>query len=343
MKKWLSVLLAVFLLAGVCAGCGETPSGKVEELEELKGRVVYSIGQGNVPDLVFRYLLQKAGVEYRLGDTAQEGVVSLAYVAEGTEFIGGLTAGKMNYGVISEPAATVALGKVNDAQRMFDVQQLYTQLTNTQNGYPQAALVIKKSFLDAHTAYVQSFLTTFKQDVKWAESQPAAALQALKDAGSTSVPQLTADIAKGCNLGFVSAKTCKAQLLDFYNGINGVALEGEQKAVPKLPDDNFFIDVDELLNRDIPAQEDIVGEVNIYAPDGAPAISLSKMIADGSGGADTKYHIVQPTDIGPSVQTGAADIAIMPTNAAAKLYGAGAGIVMLGVTNFGSLYMIGKA
>ena len=37
-----------------------------------------------------------------------------------------------------------------------------------------------------------------------------------------------------------------------------------------------------------------------------------------------------------------ADIAVMPTNAAAIRYAADKSIIMLGVTNFGSLYLIGR-
>ena len=51
MKKILAVVISALLGLSVLIGCGsDTPSGKVEELEGLKGRVVYSIGQGNVPD-----------------------------------------------------------------------------------------------------------------------------------------------------------------------------------------------------------------------------------------------------------------------------------------------------
>ncbi|MDE6398278.1 MAG: ABC transporter substrate-binding protein [Clostridiales bacterium] len=330
MKRLLSIVFAALIGAGLLCGCNDSPKGKVEELEELKGRVVYSIGQGQVPDLVFRYLLKEAGVEYRLADTPKEGVVSLAYVGEGTEIVGGLAAGKMQYGVLSEPAATVALGKAEGVSRMLDIQALYNKVTGSKNGYPQAALVVKKEFLAAHPGYVADFVAKFKEGAKWAETEPAAALEQIMNAGSTSVPVLTAEIAKGCNLGFTAAADCKKQLVSFYEGLDSVKDAGTAPVGAKLPNDDFY-------QGEITGESEAGVRAKVYAPDGAPAISIAKMIYDGF---DADFSIVPPANIVAKVMTDA-DIAIMPTNAAAAKAD-DAGVVMLGVTNFGSLYMLGK-
>ena len=341
MKKLLCIIAPVFMALCALTGCGNgSPAGKVEELEGLKGRVVYSIGRGNVPDLVFRYILKKAGVDYRFADTAKEGTVSLAYVSEGTEFIAGLTTGQMNYGVVSEPAATAALKKVESAERMLDIQELYANATGSENGYPQAALVVKKSFLAAHSGYVADFLSAFKAGAKWAESEPVSALSAIKSKGSTAVAMLTAEIAKGCNLGFTSANSAKKQLLGFYEALDSVKEDGETPIGNKTPDDAFFADADKISGE---SETGVTAKV--YAPDGAPAISLAKLIADEFSGAE--FNIVQPANIGGFVGNGTADIAIMPTNAAANMHAqmlkkGDDDIVMLGVTNWGSLYLIGR-
>ena len=215
-----------------------------ESLSDLAGKVVYSIGQGNVPDLVFRYLLKESGIEYRFASTPQEGVVSLAYVAEGTELIGGLAAGKMNYGVISEPAATVALGKVQTASRLFDIQALYSSVTGAENGYPQAALVVKKSFYYRKPEYVRDFVREYAASVaeKWAENNSEQALSAIKSKGSTTVAILNSDIVKGCNISFMPSADCKRQVLDFCAALEAVKEESESPD-SSTPNDNFFVSV----------------------------------------------------------------------------------------------------
>lgn len=209
-------------------------------LSDLVGKVVYSIGQGNVPDLVFRILLQASEVPYVYSETAVADKVSLAYVSEGTEFIAGMKAGKMAYGIISEPAATVAQGNVEGAKRMLNIQTLYASLVGGE-GYPQAALVVRKAFLEKNRAYVEKFVAAFKSGVKWAEEAPDDALTAIKSAGSTAVPKLTANIAKGCNLGFTWAADAKVNLIAFYERLKLVAEEGETPVGATLPADDFYL------------------------------------------------------------------------------------------------------
>ena len=43
-------------------------SEDISSLADLRGKVVGVIGQGQVPDLTFRYLLRKNGVEYTVAE-----------------------------------------------------------------------------------------------------------------------------------------------------------------------------------------------------------------------------------------------------------------------------------
>ncbi len=80
----------------------------------------------------------------------------------------------------------------------------------------------------------------------------------------------------------------------------------------------------------------------VYVPDGAPAIALSKFMYEGYDGAE--FTVVPTTAniaIAQRVARGDADFAILPIDAAAKLYVSGVDIVMLSVNTHGNLYVIG--
>ncbi|MCH5164903.1 MAG: ABC transporter substrate-binding protein [Clostridiales bacterium] len=83
------------------------------------------------------------------------------------------------------------------------------------------------------------------------------------------------------------------------------------------------------------------GKVHIYMPDGAPAIALSALMDSGYAGAD--FTVVTASSIAGHVSSGNADMAIMPINAAAKLYNGGVDIVMLTVNTHGNLYIVGNS
>ena len=85
--------------------------------------------------------------------------------------------------------------------------------------------------------------------------------------------------------------------------------------------------------------------LKFYAPDGAPALAISKFINDNenfSDGVTMEYKVVSSNEIGGIMQTGTGDIIVMPINAASKLYKANASdpYKMVSVITHGNLYVM---
>lgn len=79
----------------------------------------------------------------------------------------------------------------------------------------------------------------------------------------------------------------------------------------------------------------------VYAPDGAPALSLVSTIAEADGDP-FEYHVVSAGTITAQV-TGdnpAADFCVLPVNAAGKLLGTGETYRMLGTVTNGNMYFL---
>ena len=95
-------------------------------------------------------------------------------------------------------------------------------------------------------------------------------------------------------------------------------------------------------NTDTPDTEKT--SVKVYAPDGAPALSLAKFINDGENfglNADFTYNVVAAANIGGVMQQGTGDIVVIPVNAASKLYSV-KGYKMAAVVTHGNLYVMAK-
>ncbi len=85
--------------------------------------------------------------------------------------------------------------------------------------------------------------------------------------------------------------------------------------------------------------------LTFYAPDGAPALSIAKLINDQENfgiDADITYSVVASSDIGPTMAQGKGDFIVMPVNAASKLYKANKNdpYIMTGVVTHGNLYIM---
>lgn len=82
---------------------------------------------------------------------------------------------------------------------------------------------------------------------------------------------------------------------------------------------------------------------DIYMPDGAPALALSKLMVDDEKlGVDAKYHVVTSSTIRNYIVNESADIAILPVTAATKLCGNGDKYKILASVTNGNIFVIGK-
>ena len=86
-------------------------------------------------------------------------------------------------------------------------------------------------------------------------------------------------------------------------------------------------------------------KLQLYAPDGAPALSVARLIHDKKAVGEVKNNVVNASAIQTFVtgEKPKADFCIMPVNAAVKLLGNASRYQMLGVVTHGNLFIMKKA
>ena len=83
-------------------------------------------------------------------------------------------------------------------------------------------------------------------------------------------------------------------------------------------------------------------EISCYVPDGAPALAVAKIIADGKvGNTKVATQITTGEDVVAKCASGEADMAILPSNAAVKICSQRNDYRMFSVNVFGLLYVVG--
>ena len=241
-----------------------------------------------------------------------------------------------DYFVAAEPAATT---RANATGLKFagDLQQLY----GAEGGYPQAVIVAKNELIEENPAFITSFLAEVEANTEWlSTASPEVVIDAVSShlpAGTTptfTAKNLTAQVIANCGINFVDAKSDKSRVTAFLEEMIEVS-----PTSTALAEDAFFCE--ELGTAS--AQS----EVDVYMPDGAPALALAKLMAEDMtdfGGTSVTYNVVAANAISSYV-TGAepaAEICVLPVNAAAKLLGNGQTFKMLGTVTNGNLYLLTK-
>lgn len=142
-----------------------TSTEDIKEIEDLKGKEIYTFGKGLTPDLVLRYFLSKNDID---PDTD----VKITYLNSASEMGPAFLSGKTNLAVLPEPLLTVVMSKNEAAKVIFDLNQEWSNASGAEKGFPQSCLVIKIDLIENNIEFVESFIDNFEASRKWAIENP---------------------------------------------------------------------------------------------------------------------------------------------------------------------------
>lgn len=267
----------------------------------------------------------------------QKETVSVKYFASASDMIPMLKQGKLNIGLLPEPAAT-QLTKVASDKTWYrmDLQELYD---GESKAYPQAVMLVKQSILNTFPNLVDDMANAFSDNVQWVKNNTALAVDAVNShiqegvTPSLKAANITSDVVDGCKIYWQSANDAKDDVKDYIKDIMSI----EPNSAKAITDDFFY--------NGESVGEFIGDTIKVIAPDGAPALAMAKFINDNENfgtGKDFSYTVVAATNIGGAVQKGQGDIVIIPVNAASKLYKANTGDTykLVSVVTHGNLYIM---
>lgn len=215
---------------------------EVDGLSDLVGKTLGVIGQGNVPDLTLRMLLEDKNIPYAAteisGGSVQhvDGKIGVYYASEAKDLLPLFKTGKVDYALLGEPAVTNSGGNV-----AIDIQAEWR--TAMGGEFPQACLIATKSLVNSNKSYVDKFLSDLKKNDDWASENADKTLDAIKahmeQGRTTTLTALTADIVERCNVKTVSAEDSKPSCEKYFEKLVGMSSLGIT-VLNKAPDADFY-------------------------------------------------------------------------------------------------------
>lgn len=201
-----------------------------ENLQTLVGKTVGIINLAAVPGLTFKFILDRSNIPFN--DLSSSGEadaekVNLKGLSSGTDVTPADAA--CDYFVVAEPIATTKVtataGKLDFAG---DLQALY----GSENGYPQAVIVAKKSLIESDEAFIRDFLSAVTENAEWILSDNASPTD-IVNAIIAHLPadyapmftdsNLTKQVIENCGIRFVSAADCREEVNGFIEALNKVS------------------------------------------------------------------------------------------------------------------------
>lgn len=209
-----------------------TKDTAVHSLEDLKGKTVYVAGAAATPEYMTRYLLSKNKIE---ADTKNG--ITLDFSVQTQQLAALLIAGKIEYAIVPEPFATVAIMKDSSIVKAVDLQKEYEKVQGKGKTYPLTVMVVSRKFARNNTATMNQFIQFYKESYEWTMDNGLEAGSLCEDLGLGLKAAVVSNSIPYANYTFIPArdgKTALEQLFKIFLSQDAASIGG------KLPDSDFY-------------------------------------------------------------------------------------------------------
>lgn len=166
------------------------------DLSKMENSIISVPGEGQTPDLVTKFLIDYLGLQDK---------ISLNYTYPSPLLLtSALAVGKVNYAVLPEPLASLALSKNSDLKRSVNLGELWHE-SLPEIPLVQSVFVVKSSFYEENKEWFNSYSEALKLSVSEVISHPQEAIMLATK--REILPQLVFDttLIKNSRIDFVKA------------------------------------------------------------------------------------------------------------------------------------------
>ncbi len=201
----------------------------ITQWSQLKGKRIHVMAKGMTPDVMFRYLLLKNGVN---PDT--DVTIDYSFPTH-IDMASAVAAGKVELGVLSEPLASQVLQKRSNVRLIFDFNDEWRK----QQGSPIAftAFMVRKDLAKNNSALVDEIANGYEKSSVWVNQNPDSAADLMVKYEVLPNREIALQAIPRSNLKFVRAREIKNQINDYLNvfyQMNPDIVGG------KIPDEEFI-------------------------------------------------------------------------------------------------------
>lgn len=202
---------------------------EINSIADLKGKTIYSAGQGANPEYILRYVLNGNGVN-------PESDVTINFVAEGSELLTVWANDPTAVIMAPQPVATNLKMKNENAKTVFDMSEEWSKIS-TDSSLFMGCVIVRNEYLENNKGAVETFLKEYKESINTAISDVEGTAALCEKRGIIPKAAIAKQAIPYCGLTFVEGKDLK----DGLSGYLKVMYEANPKSVGgSLPSDDFY-------------------------------------------------------------------------------------------------------
>lgn len=202
---------------------------QINSLADLKGRTIYTTGQGANPEYIINYLLTENGID-------PQNDVKIEYKAEGSELVPVWATEPDAVIIAPQPIATAITAKYDGSTQSLDLTDEWEK-TSADSELMMGCVVVRTEFLNEHPEAVKAFLNDYEKSITAATEVIDSTASLCEKYGIVASAGIAKAAIPHCNICFVTGSDMKNQLEGYLN----VLFEANPKSIGgAMPGDDFW-------------------------------------------------------------------------------------------------------
>ena len=207
----------------------------ITSVADLKGKTIYTSGQGANPEYVLRYVLEKNHLD-------PDKDVTIRFVADNDALTAAVVTGEAQVAMVPEPKVTACRVQMKNQNKtpaaiVLNMTEEWEQVSNGESALMMGCVVVRKDFAQAHPDAVQTFLSEYEASVTAVKTDVEAAAALCEKYGVIPKAAIAKQAIPNCNLTLVKGAEMRNQLggyLAVLHGYSPASIGGS------LPADGFY-------------------------------------------------------------------------------------------------------
>ncbi len=200
----------------------------VKTMADLKGKTIYSAGEGSNPEYILKYILKQNNID-------PEKDVTIKFVSTGEQLSAAMISGQATVAMVPEPAATTVLTKKTTVKRIFTVNDEWEKVSDSK--LMMGCVVALDSYIENNKAAVDKFLEEYKASIAFANSNLDDTAKYCESYGIVPSAAIAKAAIPTCNVKYVDKDDMKNSIKGYFE----VLLSFDAESIGgKLPDDKFY-------------------------------------------------------------------------------------------------------
>ena len=208
---------------------------EIQSVADLKGKTIYTSGQGANPEYILKYVLEKSNL-----DPAKD--VTIKFVDDNDLLVAALVSGEAEVAMVPEPKVTACMVQMKSAGKtpasvVLNMTEEWGKVAGDESTLMMGCVIVRKAFLDENPAAVVAFLEEYEASINAVKNDVDTAATLCETYGVIPKAAIAKQAIPRCNLTFVKGAEMKAQLSGYLKvlfGYNPAAIGGV------MPDDAFY-------------------------------------------------------------------------------------------------------